>query len=883
MNIEKLTPAMKQYVQMKQENPDCILLFRIGDFYEVFFEDAKICASVLDLIITSKNKNAEDPIPMAWIPHHSVEKYIPRLLAQGYKVAIAEQVSDPVPWKLVERKIQSITTPGTFIQESQKEVSNLMAVCGSLWKQGEVYHIAWGDFSLGSYQTKSFSELGKLQKFLLMVRPTEIIVDTDLPNREEIISPIQQYLKCLVSVYAVPFDPELTISKVCKVSHLGSFWKALSDGRSQALSLLFAYLQHTQQQSLTNISKISFHSSEGAVLMDEVTVKNLEIFASSYEASSQYSLFGILDTTKTAAGSRLLRELLANPINVISDLNSRLSQIEKFIEDEETQKIHQFLWGFFDLSKILSLILYRKLNYVPFVKLRTTLKMALKGLEGKVLLELEKFGINEEEKSDLFALFSYLESLLKKDEELLGDGEYIADGFSPKVDELRKVAYHSDEILMEYQALLARESWIANIKLKFVMNQGYFLELTSKDSELFDQFLQKKLENLTSDIDKRDIRRRNTLKDNQRYSSPYLESIQGMIISAREKLKQEEQLLLNEAKIQLENSILVLAKLSEKLAWLDVFTSQAIFAKEKRYVRPSLHSGEEIAIVWGRHPVIEAYLPKDQPFIPNSLSIGQEKGSENWLIHIITGPNMWGKSTFLRQSAIIVLLAHCGLYVPAQEARIGLVDGIFARVGSWDIIAKNQSTFMTEMIEVANILNNASAKSFVIFDELGRGTSTYDGLALTRAILHYILQSLKSKTLIATHYHELISLEEESALIKNFSVSVYETSKEVVFMKKISAGGASKSYGVDVAKLAGIPQSILQEATLYLKSLEADSKSGGSSSLHWIVTSLFVPPVQDVRDQANFHKLKGILEEVDLDKISPLQALQILYKIKNDL
>lgn len=883
MNIEKLTPAMRQYVQMKQENPDCILLFRIGDFYEVFFEDAKICASVLDLIITSKNKNAEDPIPMAWIPHHSVEKYIPRLLAQGYKVAIAEQISDPQPWKLVERKIQSIITPGTFIQESQKEVSNLMAVCGSLWKHGEVYHISRWDFSLWTYQTKSFSDLWKLQKFLLTIKPAEIIVDTDLPNREEIISPIQQYLKCLVSVYAVPFDPDLTISKVCKVSHLSSYGKALSDGRSQALALLFAYLQHTQQQSLTNISKISFHSSEGAVLMDEVTVKNLEIFASSYEASSQYSLFGILDTTKTAAGSRLLRDLLANPTNILPDLNYRLSQIEKFLEDEETARIHQFLWGFFDLSKILSLILYRKLNYVPFVKLRTTLRMALEGMNWKVLSELVKLGINEEEKSDLFALLSYLDRLLKKDEELLGDGEYIADGFSPEVDELRKVAYHSDEILMDYQALLARESGIANIKLKFVMNQGYFLELTSKDSELFDQFLQKKLKNLTSDADKRDIHRRNTLKDNQRYSSPYLENIQWSILSAREKLKQQEQSLLSQAKTQLENSILLLAKLSEKLAWLDLFTSQAIFAKKQRYVRPALHSGEEIAIIWGRHPVIEAYLPKDQPFIPNSLTIWQEKGDENWLIHIITGPNMGGKSTFLRQSAIIVLLAHCGLFVPAQEAKIGLVDGIFARVGSWDIIAKNQSTFMTEMIEVANILNNASAKSFVIFDELGRGTSTYDGLALTRAILHYILQHLHSKTLIATHYHELIVLEEESPLIKNFSVSVYETSKEVVFMKKISAGGASKSYGVDVAKLAGIPQQILQEASFYLKSLESDSKSKESLPLRGASTSLFLPPVENFREKATFQKLKGILNQVDLDKISPLQALQILYKIKSDL
>lgn len=883
MNLEKLTPAMKQYVQMKQENPDCILLFRIGDFYEVFFEDAKICASVLDLIITSKNKNAENPIPMAWIPHHSVDKYIPRLLAQGYKVAIAEQMSEPIPGKLVERKIQSIITPWTFIQESQKEITNLMAVYGSLEKTGEVYHLAWGDFSLGTYQTKTFTDLGRMQKFLLMIKPTEIVVDADLPRKDEIISPIQSYLKCLVSVYAAPFDPELTISKVCKTSHLSSYGKALSDGRSQALSLLFAYLQHTQQQSLTNISKISFHSNEGAVLMDEVTIKNLEIFASSYEASSQYSLFGILDTTKTAAWSRLLREILANPTNDLAELKYRLGKIDQFVESEATRSIHQFLWGFFDLPKLLSLILYRKLNYIPFVKLRTTLRMALEGMNWALLFELEKLGLNSDEKSDLFDFLAYLDRLLKEDEALLGDGEYIADGYSHEIDELRRIAYHSDEILLDYQALLARESGISNIKLKFVMNQWYFLELTSKDSELFDQFLEKKLKSLAFDQDKRTIHRRNTLKDNQRYSSPYLENIQGEILSARDKLKAKELALLNEAKGLLETKVSLLAKLSEKLAWLDVFSSQAIFAKEKRFTKPELDHWEVIEIIWGRHPVIEEFLPKDQPFIPNSLCIGQDRWDENWLIHIITGPNMGGKSTFLRQSALIVLLAHCGLRVPAQKAKIWLVDGIFARVGSWDIIAKNQSTFMTEMIEVANILNNASQKSFVIFDELGRGTSTYDGLALTRAILHYILQTLQSKTLIATHYHELISLEEESPLVRNFSVSVYETSKEVVFMKKISAGGASKSYGVDVAKLAGIPQQILQEASLYLKSLESETEKGLSPQIGTMTSPLFQPPMQEFKEQGKYEKIKTMLSWLDLNQVTPLQALQFLMKIKEEL
>lgn len=381
MQLENLTPAMKQYVQMKQQNPDCILLFRIGDFYEVFFEDAKIAASVLDLVITSKNKNSENPIPMAGIPHHSVDKYIPRLIAHGYKVAIAEQTTDPIPGKIVERTIKSIITPGTFIQENQKEISHMLSVVMEQGKQGENYHIARGDFTLGEYATKTFSDLGKLQKYILTLRPTEIILDTDIPHKEVFISPIQHYLNCLVSVYAVPHDPLGLISRVAKVQHTSSFGKAVSEGRESALALLFAYLQHTQQQSLSNIAKIKFHSNEGLVLMDEVTVKNLELFTSSYENSGKYSLLGILDNTKTAGGSRYLKELLSFPTNNKAELSQRLSYIEAFLEDEKTADLHQFLANFFDIPKLVSLILYRKISHLPFLKIRTVLRLAMQGMD----------------------------------------------------------------------------------------------------------------------------------------------------------------------------------------------------------------------------------------------------------------------------------------------------------------------------------------------------------------------------------------------------------------------------------------------------------------------------------------------------------------------
>ena len=427
---------------------------------------------------------------------------------------------------------------------------------------------------------------------------------------------------------------------------------------------------------------------------------------------------------------------------------------------------------------------------------------------------------------------------------------------------------------------MVRLTWITNIKLKFVTNQWYFLELTSKDIDDFERFIERSKTKEDSEW-KYAIVRRQTLKWNQRYSSTYLDWLQWHIIDAKEKLASKEFNVLVNLQQEILNHTDALYSLAEKIAWLDHFTSQAIYAKEHQLVKPQISESPIIDIQWGRHPVIEAFLPKDEPFIPNGLIIGENEKDKYWLIHVITWPNMWWKSTYLRQSAIIVLMAHCWLFVPAQSAKIGLIDWIFARVGSWDIIAKNQSTFMTEMIEVANILNNATEKSFIIFDELWRWTSTYDGLALTKAILHYLLKEIKAKTLIATHYHELITLEKESDEIKNFSVWVYETDTEVVFMKKISAWWASKSYWVDVAKLAGIPKPILEEARYLLKDLEQKKVVWAPASA--APQGLFDAPQQSFAHEAEYEKLKTMLKGMDLNNITPLQALQVLVKIKDEL
>jgi len=448
------------------------------------------------------------------------------------------------------------------------------------------------------------------------------------------------------------------------------------------------------------------------------------------------------------------------------------------------------------------------------------------------------------------------------------------------VDELRKIAFHSDDLLLQYQQFLVQQSWVQNVKLKFVMNQWYFIELTTKDSVQFEEKLW--IWNWNQEDERLNLYRRNTLKWNQRYSSTYLEKLQENIITSREKLTKLENDLLKEMWEKIWDKNAEISAFAQKIAELDVFCSHAVFAFENRYIQPEMNNKNLIEIVWWRHPVIEAYLPTDQQFIPNDLSIWEKDNHEKEMIHIITWPNMWWKSTFLRQSALIVLLAHCGLFVPATSAKIWIVDGIFARVGSGDVIAKNQSTFMTEMIEVSNILNNATSQSFIIFDELGRGTSTYDGLALTSAILQYVLKHVKAKTLIATHYHELIKLEQMYPEVKNYSVSVYETDKEVLFMKKIVKGWASKSYWIDVAKIAWIPDEILKLSREILKWFES-KQSESNSHTQIISTPLFEIQNNDSKYQEKYEKIQRIITQADLNNMTPIQAIQFLAKIKDEL
>lgn len=860
---------LQQYVDTKNQYPEAILFFRVGDFYESYFEQAHLLHQLLDLAVSDKSKEKDGSIPMAGIPHHALDKYIPRLLSQGYKVAVAEQMTEPMPGKIVERKVTQVITPWTYIQDANKDFLYILALSQQETSVGLNFHIAWGDWTVGEYWTKSFKNLNDVQRRIAIIQPKEIILDVNLTNKDSLMTVLKTATKALISIYEVPDNPEFFLLNLLKIQTLASFWMAMENGRDGGIALLLNYIKHTQTEQIQNVYKIAYHSWENKVLLDDITIKNLEIFNSSYEGGEKYTLYEILDKTRTTAGARYLRYLLLNPTNNIQQLASIHSHIVRYQASNNTAEYLKTLKYSSDIVRLISVILYRKLNPVPFVKLRTSLGLFLdeRGWLFEVFQEeLALLGLSENDRSQLYDLFKLLDKAIKSNEEIMWDIWYITDWYDEVIDQLRKVAFHSDENLMEYQQFLVKTSGINNIKLKNVLNEGFFVEITQKDAPAFKKSLE---QNQALSPEKLTLYHRKTLKDNLRFTTPYLENLANTILSAQGKLQAQEMRVLQDLKEEINQISKSLFNFANILAQLDVFCSHAEFTKEKGYVKPEFVDGGNIEIKNARHWVIEEFLPKEMQFIPNDLVMDDES------IHIITWPNMGWKSTYLRQSALIVLLAHCGLFVPADEAKIPLMDWIFARVGSGDIIAKNQSTFMTEMIEVANILNNATKRSFIIFDELGRWTSTYDGIALTKAILVYIANDLKAKTMLATHYHELIAMESQFSQIKNFSVSVYETDKEVVFTKKITKGWANKSYGIDVAQIAWIPDIITVKAREILQGLE--NKVWNNQE---VIQPLFMPLS---KKSGTDEKIKSMLASFDLDKTTPLQALQILAKIKEDL
>ncbi len=867
----------------------------MGDFYETFHDDAKTCAKLLDLTLTARDKQWPNPIPMAWVPYHAADKYIAKLVSFGLKVAIAEQMTEPKAWQIVERQVTQVITPATFIQESIKEFTYIAALT---YTGGEKYNYqcARGDVTVGAYFTHSFKTLEDVLIHTNRLQPREIVVDIDFPERTTLREELQNTMPgCLISTYDKPADSEALLRAVFGVQTLSSFGKALEEWRERAMALLCNYLQHIQPHALQTIVRVQYDVQDEAVMLDIVTMRNLEIIVSQYEGNKKYGLLWVLDHTSTALGARLFKDILLHPTQNLETIHMRQKHITDYTElSSDAKHIQEILRSMVDMPKIISTLLYKKTSPTNFWKLRYALELvyakesenseensAQSYEQSSIYNELLKIWVSENVLKQGQEFTSLLQNLLKY-EGLNDDIDYINDGYNSEIDELRQIAYHSDGLLLAYQQELVKATGVTNVKIKYVSNQWYILEVTPKDEAAFEAT------SVKGDA-KFELIRRQTLKTGQRYTTIYLDELQRKVLAAQFQLRTREQELIEEAKTALLSAVATLQQIADGIAWLDIYTSHALLVVEKKYIKPALVADADgiLEIVWGRHPVIEEYLPNDQDFIPNNITIGGNSPSENHgLLHIITWPNMWGKSTFLRQNALIVLMAHCGLFVPAEKATIPVIDWLFARVWSGDVIAKNQSTFMTEMIEMANILHNATKRSFVILDELGRGTSTYDGMALAQSIVQYIVQHIQAKTLFATHYHELIALENTLPWIINYSVSVYETDKDVVFMKKIVRGWASKSYGLDVAKIAGIPSVIVDIAKKYLDFHEKQAEEWVTiTSQSQPAMPLFAMDIDraSMNAKSELDRIKRLLWTLEPDNMTPMQALHMIAKLKGEV
>jgi len=840
-----LTPVQKQYMEIKQKYKDCIVFFRLGDFYETFNQDAYICAKVLDIALTTKNKNSKNPTPLAWIPYHSIEKYIPKLLEKNYKIAVAEQIWEIVPWKIVERKVTQIITPWTYVKETKNE-NNILTIIS----YNKNYYLAWSDISTGIFNIQEVDNLKELKDLIFKINPKEFIIPLDINYKEELEEHIKTFLNPFITHWSIPYDVDFIIQKYTNIKSFDSFGKALDNlWKKEALWTFLSYLQ--ELNTLPNILKIKFYEKKNNIYFDMLSIKNLEIIQSSYDQDKKHSLLNILDNTITSVWARTLKKWLLNPTKSLDRIKFRQEGFEYFQKNQNTDKIINLLKDIYDIERVFFLIINKHNNPFYWLKLKISLEAILKIQE----LDTTYIKVSENVKK----LYEKLNKWLK-DEGFSIDKDYIKDWFSSEIDELRKIAYKWDTLIIDYQQELVKKFKI-NVRIKYINNQWYLIEVSKKDSPNFEKlYLQENEEKFL-------FSRKQTLKTTERYISSYLKKLEDKILSAHFQLQEKEHSILEDWKKDFESVWTQIEKLALNIANIDIFTNLWIFFKENNYTKPEF-TEKWIQIIAWRHPVIEKFLPVDENFIENDINIKKD------IVHIITWPNMWWKSTFLRQNAIILLLAHCGFFVPAKSCKTQILSWIFARVGSWDVLVKNQSTFMTEMIEVSNILNNADENSFIIFDELGRWTSTYDGIAISQAVILYLIDKLKTKTLFATHYHELTKLEERFPnQVKNFSVAVYDKNNEIIFMKKIIPHPASKSYGIHVAQLAWLPYFIIDHAENILKNLENNKKTIKQNALF---------DIQDNAYKTKYEKLKTKLDNIDINNLTPLQALEVLNTLRKN-
>ncbi len=882
---EPSTPLMRQYAAVKKEHPNALVFFRLGDFYELFFEDAVVASRELQITLTSRNKEKGIAIPMCGVPYHSAENYIGKLIRKGFKVAICEQMEDPrVAKKLVKREVTRVLTPGTAADAHLGSEENNFLGCVA--RAGSAVGFAALDLSTGEFRATEFQGADaerRVREELLVLRPREVLFASSLPlfdqprpsasaplaaaaprmatleNASWAETPLDDWV--FSSDYAIP-----QVENHFGVVSLEGFGLANRAAAATAAGAILHYIRTTQRGSLDHVDRIGFYERQNCLVLDAVTVRNLELIEPLFSGAGEgATLFRCLDCTVTPMGKRLLRAWMLRPSIDLGEINQRLDAVESMVRDlVAREELRRSMEGVLDLERLLSRVTLETANPRDLLALASSLGRLPAVRAAVSHFPAERLHSLHGQCDELGDLRERIVSSLEDEPPLtLADGGVIRAGVDASLDELCDLSRNSKQYIAQIEQRERQRTGIGSLKVKFNSVFGYYLEISKANLHLAPV----------------DYERKQTLVNAERFTTPELKEYEAKVLDAQEKMVEIERRLFAALRSAIAAEARRIRQTALALAEIDVLAAFAALAANRNYCRPALDGGNDIEIVEGRHPVIEQMeiTGISDRFVPNDLYLNGTTHS----ILIITGPNMGGKSTYLRQAALIALMAQMGSFVPAGSARLGLVDRIFTRIGASDNLARGRSTFMVEMTETAAILNTATARSLILLDEVGRGTATYDGLAIAWAAIEYIHANTRAKTLFATHYHELIELADRLSGVKNFHVGVKESGGGIVFLRRVEEGAADKSYGIEVAKLAGLPTDVVHRAREVLAEHESaeqnavkhlardETREPGPMQL-----TIFTPLSQKIVDR---------IKETDLNRLSPLEALNLLHELKKQM
>lgn len=849
MTVEKISPGMQQYLDIKKDYPDAFLLFRMGDFYELFYEDAVNAAQILEISLTSRNKNAENPIPMAGVPYHSAQQYIDVLIEQGYKVAIAEQMEDPKEAKgVVKREVVQVITPGTVVDSTKPDSENNFLV--ALDRAGDNYGLAYMDLVTGEFQVTTLNDFSMVCGEIRNLRAREVVLGYELPEQEERVFVSQMNL--LLSHVETALDD---------VQLLGDH---LSELEKKTAGKLLQYVHQTQMRELSHLKKAHHYEICDFLQMDFATKASLDLTENGRTGKKHGSLYWYLDETKTAMGGRLLRSWIQKPLVDLKRIRERQDIIQVFMDHFfERSDLTDSLKGVYDIERLASRVSFGKINPKDLLQLGDTLghvptiKSILLGIGDPVL---DVLIARLDELPELHRLIT--SAIAPEASAVITEGNIIRTGFDEQLDQYRLVLRDGTGWIAEIEAKEREASGITGLKIDYNKKDGYYFHVTNSQlSHVPAHFFRKA-----------------TLKNSERFGTEELARIEGDMLEAREKSANLEYTIFMRIREEVGKYIQRLQQLAQAIATVDVLQSLASVAESQQLNRPLFHEERRIEIDKGRHPVVEKVMGA-QSYIPNSIFMDEERD-----IQLITGPNMSGKSTYMRQLAIVVILAQIGSYVPAQKAELPIFDAIYTRIGAADDLVSGQSTFMVEMMEANHAIRKATPQSLILFDELGRGTATYDGMALAQSIIEYIHDRTGAKTLFATHYHELTALSETLSRLENVHVATLERDGQVTFLHKIESGPADKSYGIHVAKIAGLPEELLKRADAILTKLEGQAQQVplADATPKKEVSSQVAEQMSLFEEEAESTVITE-LKNLDLYNMTPMEVMMAVAELKKKL